>query len=44
MERIAYALFKGIFKLYADPNTELCHMDVRILLMIVVGPSEKAMA
>lgn len=33
-----------IFKAYAEPKTEECHMDVRMLSMMVVGPKQYAKA
>jgi len=38
------ALFMVILQAYALPKTEECHIEVRILSIIVVGPREYATA
>jgi hypothetical protein len=37
-------LFMVILRAYADPNTEWCHKEVRMLSMMVVGPKQNAKA
>ena len=41
---LTHELFKVILIAYAEPNTEECHIDVRILSMMVVGPKQYAKA
>ena len=39
-----YALFMVIFRAYAEPKTDGCHIDVRMLSTMVVGPKQLAKA
>lgn len=39
-----YALFMVTFNAYAEPKTDWCHSEVRMLSMTEVGPRDTAMA